>query len=194
MRAAVITGFVLMCLSLPIIAEERSQQRSLDTLLNDIQAKQRTQAIEEHRSSPEDLVRRLKNQLIDIRVERDQLEEHNAYLRRQIENLRNERNSSRECLPDECIPLVEVEQKQLVRHTVHSLSLYRLAEFMDSVIPEEDVEAHRRAQKIMEGAKADLELLGFDTSNPDDFPTLEELLEHFEILHEANGRPSLRAN
>ena len=58
---------------------------------------------------------------------------------------------------------------------------------MDSVIPEEDVEAHRKAQKIMEGAKFDLELLGFDTTTPEDFPTLEQLLERFDIEHEAHG-------
>ena len=101
-----------------------------------------------------------------------------------LDDMQNQREASMNCPPAECVSLAEVEEQQLLQHIIYSLSLYRLGEFMHSVIPAEDVEAHTYAQKLMDGAKEDLELLGFDTSNPDEFPTLEELLEGFEIAHE----------
>lgn len=180
-----------MLLALPTSADDPAQvsepqQKSLDTLLSDIQEKRNIRSADQN-VAPQEQVRRLKSQLIDVRVERDLLAEENAFLRRQIDDMENQRSASRVCPPGECISLAEAEEQQLLQHVVYSLSLYRLGEFMHSVIPAEDVEAHTRAQKLMDGAKRDLELLGFDTSNPDAFPTLEELLEGFEISHEAHG-------
>ena len=176
-----------MCLALPISADDaqvdQPQQKSLETLLSDIQERRTTRSAEQN-VSPEEQVRRLQNQLIDIRVERDLLAEENNFLRRQVDDMQNERSAVTNCPPGECITLAEAEEQQLLQHVIYSLSMYRLGEFMHSVIPAEDVEAHTRAQRLMDGAKEDLELLGFDTSNPDDFPTLEELLEGFEIAHE----------
>lgn len=179
-----------MLMALPISADDpaqvdQPQQKSLDTLLSDIQAKRDVRSAEQD-VPPQEQVRRLKSQLIDARVERDLLAEENAYLRRQVEDMEGERSSSRVCPPGECVTLAEAEEQQLLQHVVYSLSLYRLGEFMHSVIPAEDVEAHTRAQKLMDGAKRDLELLGFDTSNPNDFPSLEELMEGFDIAHKAH--------
>ena len=187
---AIVTGLVLMCLVFPINAQDAQevgqQQKSLDTLLSDIQLK-RAERSQEQNVSPEVELRRVKSQLIDTRVERDMLQEENSYLRQRVNDIENEQSASLACPPGECITLEEAQEQQLIQHVVYSLSLFRLAEFMDSVIPEEDVEAHKKAQKIMDGAKADLELLGFDTTTPEDFPSLEELLERFDIEHEAHG-------
>lgn len=179
-----------MCLALPLSADDPAQvaepqQRSIDTLLNDIQAKRAVRSAE-LQEDPKEQLRRLRSQLIDVKVERDLLSEENEYLRLQLNDLRNSRSSSRVCPPGECISLAEAEEQQLLQHIVYSLSMYRLGEFMHSVIPVEDVEAHTRAQKIMEGARRELELLGFDTTDPEEFPTLEELLEQFEAVHEAH--------
>lgn len=187
---AVITGLMLMCLAMPISAQDAAQadqpqQKSLNSLLSDIQQK-RTEQTAVQTTTPEEQVRYLRNQLIDAKVERDLLEQQNEYLRRQLEFSRNERAAARECPPGECMTLAEVEEQLLTQHVAHSLSLYRLAEYMHSLIPEEDVEAQARLHKIMDNAKADLELMGFDTSKPENFPTLEELMEHFEISHQAH--------
>ena len=181
----ILTGLMLMCLSLPINAGEEPQQSSLDNLLSNIQQK-RTERAPGSVIPADEQIRRLKSELIDIRVERDLLKEENVYLRNRIDDIEDQRHSAKVSTPGECISIEDAEEQRLMQHVVYSLGLYRLAEFMDSAIPEENVEAHARAQKIMDGAKADLELLGFDTSNPEDFPTLEELLEQFEIAHEAH--------
>jgi septal ring factor EnvC (AmiA/AmiB activator) len=188
---AVITGLMLMCLAMPISAQDaqvdQPQQKSLDSLLSDIQQKRvEQQAVQT--VSPEEQVRYLRNQLIDARVERDLLEQQNAFLRRELDEARNEKAASKsvECPPGECLSLAEVEEQILTQHIAHSLSLYRLAEYMHSLIPEEDVEAQARLHKIMDNAKADLELMGFDTTKPENFPTLEELMEHFEVSHQAH--------
>lgn len=184
---AIVTGLMLMCLALPSNAQEAEpQQKSLDSLYDDIQQARVTRSLDQN-ISPEVEVRRLKSQLIDARVQRDMLEEENTYMRQRIVDMEGEQTSSMQCLPGECITAEEAETQQLIQHVVYSLSLYRLAEFMDSVIPEEEVEAHKKAQKIMDGAKSDLELLGFDTTTPETFPSLEELLERFDIEHEAHG-------
>lgn len=187
---AVITGLMLMCLAMPISAQDAAQvdqpqQKSLNSLLSDIQQK-RVEQTAVKTTTPEEQVRYLRNQLIDARVERDLLEEQNAYLRRQLESSRSETAARRGCPPGECLTLAEAEEQLLTQHIAHSLSLYRLAEYMHSLIPDEDVEAQKRLHKIMDNAKADLEMMGFDTSDPANFPTLEELMEHFEISHEAH--------
>lgn len=130
--------------------------------------------------------RYLRNELIDVKVERDLLREENIYLRQKLKNLQSEMDRSIECPPGECLTLAEAEEQFLTQHIAHSLSLYRLAEYMHSVIPEEDVEARERLRNIMNNATSDLELMGFDTTNPENFPTLEELMEHFEISHRAH--------
>jgi len=183
---AIVTGFMLMCLALPIYAEDEPQQKSLDVLLNDIQLK-RVARSNEQNISPEEQISRLRSQLIDNKVERDLLAEENEFLRQRVDDMQSERVDSLQCPPGECVSIEEAEEAQLIQHVVYTLSLFRLAELMDSVIPEGNVEAHKKAQRIMEGAKSDLEMLGFDTTDTSDFPTLEELLERFDIEHEAHG-------
>ena len=192
----ILTGLMLLCLSLPIGAEEGPQQKSLDQLLSNIEQRQIERATD---VSPEEQIQRLKSQLIDIKVQRDLLNEQNQYLRKQIEDMNKTKNRDVVCPPGKCISAEDARRAQILQHVLYTLSLYRLAEYMDSVIPEEDVEAHTKAHRIMESAKADLEFLGFDTSNPEDFPTLEELLEQSQINrahtnNEAHDNTSPRTN
>ena len=88
-----------MLLALPTSADDpaqvdQPQQRSLDTLLSDIQEKRNVRSADQN-VAPQEQVRRLKSQLIDVRVERDLLAEENAFLRRQIDDMENQRSASR---------------------------------------------------------------------------------------------------
>lgn len=185
-----LTGLMLLCLSLPINAGEGPQQRTLDDLLDDMKIQQ-----ERLGNLPiDEQLRRLKSQLIDLRVERDRLRDENRYLRSQIDDLRNKIRASRtssepsvSCPVDECISIDKAEEQKILQHVIYTLSLYRVAELMKSALPESAVEAHREAHRIMKGAIKDLELLGFDTSNPDNFPKLGELLDSLDTFHESHS-------
>lgn len=190
---AIVTGLMLMCVSLPISAEEPPQQRSLDALLNDLQVR-RSASVAQTREEPAETITRLKSELVDTRVERDILKRENDSLRLHIEDMEGERASARVCPPGECITLLEAEEEQMRQQALYSFSMYRLAEYMHSVIPETDVEAHRQAEKLLDSAKANLELLGFDTTDPDTFPTLEELLGHVKMEFVARSEEMPSAN
>lgn len=182
MNKALIIFTALILIPCTSFAQE-AQQTSLDQLLNKYETKQRVANAE---SQPEDLAsenRRLRSQIIDLRVEKDSLNEQVAYLQSTIDNMQasEDQDAHPGCENVKCVPLDEVRNEKIITYVIYSLGMYRLAELLDIVAPEENFEAHAKAQKIMKGVVADLDALGFDTSNMSDVPELDELLEELEI-------------
>jgi hypothetical protein len=166
-------------LLIPCATFGQAQQTDLDQLIEGYDVKRRVA------SQPQDLEsenRKLKSQIIDLRVEKDALNEKVAYLEAVIANHEaSETGVPAECHDVTCVPLADVQQEKVITYVIYSLGLYRLAELLDQAAPRENVEAHRKAQKIMVGVKSDLEVLGFDTSDMSGLPELDELLEELEI-------------
>jgi len=168
--------------------DQAAQQTNLDKLLNQYEVQQKTATTN---VDPEAEVRRIRNQLIDLRVERDALQEENAYLKNQLEIEQSaDHTGDGDCLNSgQCVYLDDVENERIISYVIYSLSMYRMAEQVTEVTPQENVQAHEQAQKIMAGVKSDLDVLGFDTTKMEDYPTLDELLEQFKI---ASGSRSAR--
>lgn len=176
----ILTLLIALILVPAVTLAGASEQTAMDKLLKDYEINQRT--IEPQDQASE--IRRLKSRLIDVRVERDRLTEQVAFLQAQIDNMLESEEHAElhaNCLDVECIPITEVEEEKILTHIIYTLSQFRLAELIISIVPEENVEAHNKAQKIMEGAKNDLDVLGFDTSDMDDYPTLDELMEQWTV-------------
>ena len=157
--------------------DEPAQQTNLDKLLDQYEVQQKS-ATSRSNEDPQAELRRLRNQLIDLRVERDALQEENNYLENKLTNMQQETPS--ECFERECVALDEVENERIISYVIYSLGLYRMAEQVADDVPQENVEAHRQAQKIMAGVKSDLDVLGFDTTDMTGYPTLDELLQQFQ--------------
>ena len=157
--------------------DEPAQQTNLDKLLDQYEVQQRAPAMNE---DPKAELRRLRNQLIDLRVERDALQEENNYLKDRLANVQELEEAHPECFERECVALDEVENERIISYVIYSLGLYRMAEHVAEAVPQENVEAHRQVQKIMAGVKSDLDVLGFDTTDMTGYPTLDELLEQFQ--------------
>ena len=87
------------------------------------------------------------------------------------------------CIQVECVPLAEVENDRILSYVIYSLSLYRMAEVVAANTPESNTEAHKKAQRVMAGVKSDLDTLGFDTTDMQDYPQLDELLEEMQIAN-----------
>jgi hypothetical protein len=139
--------------------------------------------------SPESERRRLQSEIIDLKVEKDQLTSRVEYLKAELTKQQRPVSNAGVCSKETtCIPAKEVEREKITSHLVYSLSLYRLAELTDTNLPigKKYVEAHTAAQRVMQSAMGDLNLLGFDTSDPNEFPSLEELIKAMEISHEAH--------
>jgi hypothetical protein len=175
---------MIPCVSLA--GEQEAQQTDLDELLGRYETQQKTSV--SNGASPEAELRKLRNQLIDLRVERDGLREENNYLKAQLEN---EQTAGHEDIADcldsgECVYVDDIENERIVSYVIYSLSLYRMAEQVSTHVPLEDVEAHKQAQKIMAGVKSDLDVLGFDTTNMHEYPSLDELLEEFQIAQQGS--------
>ena len=168
--------------------DQAAQQTNLDRLLDQYEVQQKTATTN---VDPEAEVRRLRNQLIDLRVERDALNDENTYLKNQLELEQSEDHSGESsCLEEgECVYIDDIENERIISYVIYSLSMYRMAERVAETVPQENVEAHGQAQKIMAGVKSDLDVLGFDTTKMEDYPTLDELLEQFKI---ASGSRSAR--
>lgn len=160
--------------------DEAEQQTNLDQLLNQYEVQQKTAV---SNNDPEVEIRRLRNQIIDLRVERDALQDENTYLKNQLEIEQSEDHSGgSNCLEEgECVYMSDVENERIISYVIYSLSMYRMAEHVANTVPQENVEAHNQAQKIMAGVKSDLDVLGFDTTEMDDYPSLDELLQQFKI-------------
>ena len=177
-RSILITLILIPCLS---FASEGQQTSALDQLIDQYESKQRVASA----AAPLDLIsenRKLKNQIIDLRVEQDTLNGMINYLKTIITNHEeSEEGLQAECHNVECVPLENVMTEKLITYVIYSLGLYRLAELLDQAAPEENIEAHTKAQKIMNGVIKDLDVLGFDTSDMNDTPELDELLEQLEI-------------
>jgi len=156
------------------------EQTAMDKLLDQYELKQQVA----NASAPLDLLsenRRLRNEIIDLRVEKDGLSEQVSYLQVTINNMVSSEGEQSGCDVVECVPLEDVMNEKLITYVITSLGMYRLAEILDQAAPVENVEAHTKAQKIMKGVKSDLDVLGFDTSNMSEVPELDELLEQLEI-------------
>jgi hypothetical protein len=173
------TIVALMVLLVPTVT---SAETSLDKLVKKYE--QPTQQIQR---DPQSQIRTLKSEVIDLKVERDSLQGQVRFLEQQLER-RNATGPTASCGQGPCIPVDQVEREKILTHIVYSLSLYRLAETIDKLTPANDVEAHRRAQKIMANAIEDLRLLGFDTKDPSKFPNVDELVEQLNREHEAIHR------
>jgi hypothetical protein len=175
----------LLAILLPIIAfsQEEVQQEpvTLESLQNRYEQQQR--APTSAQVDPASEVRRLRSQIIDLRVERDSLAEENTYLKNRLENVEAFEEAHPECIQMECIPLEDVENERIISYVIYSLSLYRMAEVVAQYTPENNVEAHEKAQRVMAGVKSDLDTLGFDTTDMQDYPQLDELLEEMQIAN-----------
>ena len=156
------------------------EQVTLDSLLNRYEQQQQKAP---QPTDPQAEVRKLRSQIIDLRVERDALSEENNYLKNKLENLQAFEESHPECLEQECVPIKEVEEERIVSYVIYSLSMYRMAEAVVQNTPLENVEAHKQAQRVMAGVKSDLDTLGFDTTDMQDYPSLDELLKEFQIAY-----------
>jgi len=169
---------LIPCLS---FAQDNQQTSALDQLLDQYETKQRVA----NASAPADLEsenRRLKNQMIDLRVDLDAANDMISYLETVIANHEaDEEGVQAECHNVECVPLEEVMNEKLITYVIYSLGMYRIAELVDQSAPADNIEAHTKAQKIMNGVKRDLDALGFDTSDMTEIPTLDQLLEELEI-------------
>lgn len=177
-RSILITLLLIPCLS---FASE-GQQTALDKLIDSYATKQRVANASAAPINLESENRRLKNQIIDLRVEKDAMGERIGYLQTIIDNHEaSEQGLPSECHDVECVPLDAVMSEKLITYVIYSLGMYRLAELLDQVAPEENIEAHTKAQKIMNGVIRDLDVLGFDTSDMSDTPDLDELFEQLEI-------------
>lgn len=176
-RSILITLLLIPCLS---FAGER-QQTALDQLIDQYESKQRVA----NAAAPLNLEsenRKLKNQIIDLRVEQDALNEMINYLDTIIANHEaSEQGLPAICHDVECVPLNDVMNEKLITYVIYSLGIYRLAELLDQVAPADNIEVHIKAQKIMNGVVTNLDVLGFNTSDMSDVPNLDELLEQLEI-------------
>ena len=166
-----------LLVSLPAFSQDpaEQQQSSLDQLLNQYD-EQRTASTT--RQDPQAEIRKLRNQVIDLRVERDELSEENTYLKKKIESF----ESSQPACTQECVSLDKIENQRIVSYVIYSLSLYRMAEVVIQNTPADNVEAHKKAQRVMAGVKSDLDVLGYDTTDMTDYPTLEELMKEFQVV------------
>ncbi len=159
--------------------QQTQEQVTLEVLQNRYEQQQRTATATQ--ADPESEVRRLRSQIIDLRVERDSLQEENLYLKNRLENV--EAFEESRCIRMECVPLADVENERILSYVIYSLSLYRMAEVVVNSTPVSDVEAHKKAQRVMAGVKSDLDTLGFDTTDMQDYPQLDELLEEMQIAN-----------
>lgn len=173
------TLVAILLLSVPAFAQQAQEQVTLEVLQSRYEQQQRAASVTN--TDPASEVRRLRSQIIDLRVERDALEEENAYLKNELQNVRELDEKHPHCVEEKCIPESVVEEERILSYVIYSLSLYRMAEMVTHTTPLENVEAHEQAQRIMAGVKSDLDTLGFDTTDMQDYPTLDELLKQFEI-------------
>ena len=163
-----------------------TEQTALDKLIKGYEVNQRVATPQDQESE----IRRLKSQLIDTRVERDQLSEQVVFLQAKIESILEAENEEdtelyNTCFQVECVPITDVEDEKIITHVIYTLSQFRLAELIVITVPIENVDAHNKAQRIMVGAKNDLDVLGFDTSDMNDYPTLDELMEQWTASQES---------
>ncbi len=176
----ILTLLIALAIVPAVTLASETEQTAMDKLLKDYEINQRT--IEPQDQASE--IRRLKSQLIDVRVERDQLADQVSFLQAKIDSLfENEAHTELhdQCSDFECVPITEVENEKILTHVIYTLSQFRLAELIVAIVPEENVEAYEKAQRIMVGAKNDLDVLGFDTSDMNDYPTLDELMKQWTV-------------
>ena len=175
---------VIPCVSLA--GEQETQQTNLDKLLDQYEVQQKAPTANAADVGAE--IRRLRSQLIDLRVERDGLREENNYLKNQLESEQSSDHANvSDCLgTGECVYVDDTENERILSYVIYSLSLYRMAETVAYHVPQENVEAHKQAQKIMAGVKSDLDVLGFDTTNMHEYPSLDELLEQLQVAQQGS--------
>ena len=168
-----------LLVSFPALTQETQQEAvqqpsSLDRLLDQYD-EQKTSII---RQDPQSEIRRLRSQIIDLRVDRDELAEENNYLKDRLASI----ESTQPACTQECVSLDKLENQRIVSYVIYSLSLYRMAEEVVKNTPATNVEAHKKAQRVMAGVKSDLDVLGYDTTDMTDYPSLEELMKEFQVV------------
>lgn len=169
-----------LLLSASVVAQEQPQEQvTLGSLLDRYTEQQRVANVAE---DPQSEIRKLRSQIIDLRVERDALAEENEYLKNILNGIEETDEKHPQCVETECVSVDTVENERILSYVVYSLSLYRMAEVVVQNTPV-DVEAHKKAQLVMAGVKSDLDTLGFDTTNMTDYPSLEELLGEMQIAN-----------
>jgi len=178
-RSILIVLLMVPCFAFGEDQLAEQQTPNLDKLLNRYEAPKPASVATQ---DPQSEIRKLRSQLIDLRVERDALTEENAYLKNKLQSVRAFEEEHPECIDTGCVPVNDVQKQKIVTYVIYSLGLYRMAEVVVENTPIENVEAHKQAQNIMAGVKSDLEVLGFDTANMHDYPTLDELLTEFETV------------
>lgn len=149
------------------------------TKIDELMVEYQQRGVVKTETDPQAEIRRLKNEIIDLRVERDALQGQVRFLE-QESSAKVIKADSVNCVKKNCVSLEDVQKERIVTHIVYSLSLYRLAEALDKSASKMDVEAHKKAQRVMERAIKDLELLGFDTKDPSNFPTVDELMRQLD--------------
>jgi hypothetical protein len=182
------TLVAILLSTVPAFAQQQVQQQQTQeqVTLEALQSRYEQRAAATTQVDPESEVRKLRSQLIDLRVERDALQEENAFLKNKLENLEAFEEAHPECIQMECVPLADVENERILSYVIYSLSLYRMAEVVAQHTPKENVEAHKKAQRVMAGVKSDLDTLGFDTTDMQEYPQLDELLEEMQIANRRN--------
>ena len=173
----ILTVILLTLIAVPCISSAGEvQQTAMDKLIEGYQVNKR--AVEPEDKDAELI--RLRSQMIDLRVERDRLEDEVGFLKNRAANI-EAMGEHPECLDVKCVPVTEVEQDKIITYVIYTLGQYRLAELMETSLPLEEVDAHNMARKIMEGARNNLNVLGFDTSDMGEYPTLDELMEQWTV-------------
>ena len=129
MKQILITTLMTLIL-LPCVSsaqENEAQQTSaIDKLIKGYEVNQRRSVEPEDKDSE---IRRLRSQLIDVRVERDQLADEVIFLKQRIANMEEE-DAHPGCQNVECIPITEVEEDKIITHVIYTISQYRLAEYL----------------------------------------------------------------
>lgn len=108
----------------------------------------------------DEYILRLQSEIIDLRVQRDQLEMKLTEAESDLETVVVVGASSK-CNAIDCVPKHDVEMEKLVIQSTHSLHIYlygrRIYTMADSI------EVIQLSEEMMQAAIENLELLGFDT-------------------------------
>ena len=132
------TLILIPCVSFAQDQEEEMQQQTsaIDRLIKGYEVAQRRPVEPEDKDSE---IRRLRSQLIDVRVERDQLADEVLFLKQKIQNMEEAEEAHPGCENVECIPITQVEQDKIITHVIYTISQYRMAEYLTLTVPAEYV-------------------------------------------------------
>jgi hypothetical protein len=115
MNKALSILITLILIPCSLLAQEE-QQTALDQLLDKYETKRNVATAA---SQPQDLEsenRKLRSQIIDLRVEKDGLTEQVAYLQATIDNMRASEDAHPGCENVECVPLDQVMNEKIITY------------------------------------------------------------------------------